>query len=222
MLSDLIFRFRSLFRRRAVENELDDELRFHVEQQVEKHVRSGLTREEALRQTRLEFGGLDHVKEDCRESHGITFLETTVRDIRYALRQLRRTPAFTITVLLTLALGIGANAAIFTLVNAVLLKKLPVTDPAALVRLGDNNDCCVGSGNRQDGDFAMFSTDTYEQLKKMCRNSKSWRRCRPVSGAGLLLRGVTERRRPHVQWQRSLSPATTSVRLDSSCGQAAC
>ena len=166
MLSDLIFRLRSLFRRSAVENELDDELRFHLEQQVEKHIRSGLTREEAMRQTRLEFGGLGQVKEDCRESRGITFLETTARDIRYALRQLSRTPAFTITVLLTLALGIGANAAIFTLVNAVLLEKLPVTDPASLVRLGDNNDCCVGSGNRQDGDFAMFSTDTYEQLKK--------------------------------------------------------
>ena len=166
MLSDLIFRLRSLFRRSAVENELDDELQFHLEQQVEKHVRSGLTREEAMRQTRLEFGGLVHVKEDCRESRGITFLETAVRDIRHTLRQLSRTPAFTITVMLTLALGIGANAAIFTLVNAVLLKKLPVADPASLVRLGDNNDCCVGSGFRQDGDFAMFSTDTYEQLKK--------------------------------------------------------
>jgi macrolide transport system ATP-binding/permease protein len=166
MLSDLIFRLRSLFRRSAVENELDDELRFHLEQQVEKHVRSGLTREQAARQTRLEFGGLGHVKEDCRESRGITFLETAARDIRYTLRQLSRTPAFTITVMLTLALGIGANAAIFTLVNAVLLKKLPVADPGSLVRLGDNNDCCVGSGNRQDGDFGMFSTDTYEQLKK--------------------------------------------------------
>ena len=166
MLDDLIFRIRSLFRRSAVENELDEELRFHLEQQVEKHVRAGLPREEAMRQTRLEFGGLGHVKEDCRESRGITFLETTARDIRYALRQLLRTPAFTITVLLTLSLGIGANAAIFTLVHAVLLKKLPVADPASLVRLGDNNDCCVGSGNRQDGDFAMFSTDTYEQLKR--------------------------------------------------------
>ncbi len=166
MLSDWIFRFRSLFRRSAVENELEDELQFHLEQQVEKLVRSGLTREDALRRIRLEFGAVDHVKEDCRESRGIAFLETTVRDIRYALRQLSRTPAFTITVLLTLALGIGANAAIFTLVNAVLLQKLPVADPGSLVRLGDNNDCCVGSGNRQDGDFAMFSTDTYEQLKK--------------------------------------------------------
>jgi macrolide transport system ATP-binding/permease protein len=166
MLDDLIFRFRSLFQRSAVERELDDELRFHLEQQVEKHVRSGLTREEAVRQARLEFGGLGHVKEECRESRGITFLETTARDIRYAIRQLWRTPVFTLTVLLTLALGIGANAAIFTLVNAVLLKRLPVAEPASLVRLGDNNDCCVGSGNRQDGDFAMFSTDTYEQLKK--------------------------------------------------------
>ncbi len=166
MLSDLIFRLRSLFRRSAVENELDDELRFHLEQQVEKHVRSGLTPEDALRQTRLEFGGLGRVKEDCRESRGITFLETATRDIRYAFRQLRRTPAFTITVLLTLALGIGANAAIFTLVNAMLLKKLPVADPASLVRLGDNSDCCVGSGFRNDGNFALFSTDAYEQLKK--------------------------------------------------------
>jgi macrolide transport system ATP-binding/permease protein len=166
MFNDILFRLRSLFRRSAVDREMDDELRFHIEQQVEKLVRTGMTHQEAERRTRIQFGGLSQVKEDCRESRGITFLETTARDIRYALRQLLRTPAFTITVLLTLALGIGANAAIFTLVNAVLLKKLPVADPASLLRLGDNNDCCVGSGNRQDGDFAMFSTDTYEQLKK--------------------------------------------------------
>jgi macrolide transport system ATP-binding/permease protein len=167
MLCDLFFRLRSLLRRDAVENELDEELRFHLEQQVEKHVRAGLTRDEALRRTRLEFGALGRVKEDCRESRGISIFETTVQDIRYALRQLRKTPAFTVTVLLTLALGIGANAAIFTLVNAVLLKNLRVVDPATLYRLGDNNACCVNGGIQAvDGDYTYFSTDTYEQFKK--------------------------------------------------------
>jgi uncharacterized protein YnzC (UPF0291/DUF896 family) len=134
MFSDILFRLRSLFRRSDVDRELDDELRFHIEQQVEKHVRTGMTREEAQRQTQLRFGGLSQVTEDCRESRGVTFVETAAQDVRYTLRQLSRTPAFTITVLLTLALGIGANAAIFTLVNVLLLKNLPVTDGPSSVR----------------------------------------------------------------------------------------
>ena len=89
-----------------------------------------------------------------------------MQDVRYGVRQLRKTPAFTITVLLTLALGIGANAAIFTLVNALLLKNLPVTDPGTLVRLGDDNDCCITIGVSEKGDYTLFSTDTYQRLKK--------------------------------------------------------
>jgi macrolide transport system ATP-binding/permease protein len=164
LFRDLSYRLRALFRPNTVEGELNDELHFHFDEQVEKHMRRGLTREEATRTTRLEFGGLSQVKEECRESRGISMLETFGRDINFAFRQLRRTPGFTITVLLTLALGIGANSAIFTLVNAVLKKSLPVTDPATLIRLGENNDCCVGSGIRDS--YSYFSTDAYQQFKK--------------------------------------------------------
>ena len=88
------------------------------------------------------------------------------QDLAYAFRQLRKTPGFTVTVLLTLALGIGANAAIFTLVNAILLHNLPVTDPKTLIRIGDTDACCVNSGWDDKGDYSLFATDTYYMFKK--------------------------------------------------------
>ena len=88
------------------------------------------------------------------------------QDLGYAFRQLRKAPGFTVTVLLTLALGIGANSAIFTLVNAILLHNLPVTDPKTLIRIGDKDDCCVNGGWHDDGDYSLFATDTYYMFKK--------------------------------------------------------
>lgn len=118
-------------------------------------------------------------------------MTTLAQDVRFALRQLNKTPAFTVTVLLTLALGIGANAAIFTLVNSVLLRSLPVVDPAMLVRVGDDPDaCCVGSGWAKDGDYALFSTEAYEDMKKSAPEFEEL----AAIQAGFTFRPVTVRR----------------------------
>ncbi|HEX6774029.1 MAG TPA: ABC transporter permease [Acidobacteriaceae bacterium] len=115
---------------------------------------------------------------------------TLIQDVRYALRQLRKTPGFTITAVLTLALGIGANAAIFTLVNAMMLKNLPVTDPKTLVWLGDRNDCCVGSGVRKDEDYSIFATATWHYVKK---NTPEFEELAAIQ-AGFELRPIIARR----------------------------
>jgi putative ABC transport system permease protein len=139
MLSDLWIRVRALLRRGKVESELDDELRFHLERQVEKYVQSGLSREEAQRRARMEFGGYEQVKEEYRDARGVSPIETLTHDIGYGLRALRSNPGFSVVAILTLALGIGANTAIFSVIDSVLLRPLPYADPASLVMLWENN-----------------------------------------------------------------------------------
>ena len=135
MLSELRYRLRALFRRDRVETELDQELHFHFEKEVEKYIRSGLTEEESRRRVRLAFGGDSQIKEDCREARGTSFIETTLQDVRYALRQLRENPVFAVVMVLTLALSIGANSAIFSVIDSVLLHSLPYRQPEKLTRI---------------------------------------------------------------------------------------
>ncbi len=105
------------------------------------------------------------MRESYRDQRGLPFLETLIEDTRYALRRLRNAPAFTITTVLTLALGIGATTSIFTLVHAVLLKSLPVANPDELYRLGRETRCCYMGGYSQDKEFSLVSYDLYKYLR---------------------------------------------------------
>ena len=135
----VLYALRSLVRRDDVEAELDHEMQFHLERQVEKYVALGVPIDEARRQARLAFGSIDTAKESHRDGRGTRWLEDAMSDVRYAVRRLRHTPGFAAAAIITLALGIGANSAIFSAVNAVMLRPLPFKDPERLVMLWESN-----------------------------------------------------------------------------------
>ena len=133
MLKDIRFRLRALVRRGRAEEDLDDELRFHLDRAVEQHVACGLSVGEARRRARLAFGPIDAVKDDCRQSWGVRQLDVLGRDLASALRLMRKHPALSAIAAVSLAVGIGLNSALFALVDATLFRRLPVDRPEQLV-----------------------------------------------------------------------------------------
>jgi predicted permease len=147
------------------EERLRVEIEEHLALQTAENIRAGLPPAEARRQATLRFGGVEAMKETYREHRGLPSLERLIQDTRYALRRLRMAPAFTISTVLTLALGIGATASIFTLVHAVMLGSLPVSKPEQLYRLGQKSRCCYFGGYAQENEFSLVSYEMYQRFR---------------------------------------------------------
>jgi hypothetical protein len=131
--SDFQLRLRALLFRQTVEDELDEELRFHVAMETRKNLETGMRPADARRKVNVQFGGLEQVKEECRDVRGLRFIETISQDVRYALSGFRRTPGFASTVVATIALGLGLNTTLFTIFNAYVLQPLRSAIPTACI-----------------------------------------------------------------------------------------
>jgi len=154
-------RISMLIRSGQFDADMDEEMRLHRKLREREKVAVGLTPEQAHFAVSKRFGNPLVLREESRDIWSWSWLEYTIQDVRYGLRQIRRSPGFTAVAVLTLALGIGANSAIFTLVNAVMLKSLPVPNPGELYRLGDNDNCCVMMGTQNGGSFVLYSYPLY-------------------------------------------------------------
>jgi putative ABC transport system permease protein len=137
VLSDLLLRLRALFKPTAVDREIDEEVRFHIDRQIESYRKAGLDEAEAACRARLEFGGVDPIKEEYRDALGVRAVDELWRDVRLAFRSLRATPVVTAVAILSLALTIGPNTAIFSIVNSLLLRALPVHEPERLAMVAE-------------------------------------------------------------------------------------
>jgi hypothetical protein len=142
----LPLRFRSLFRKERVERELDEELQFHLERQIEENLAAGMAPEEARYAALRALGGVEHTKEQCRDQRRVNFIEDFVQDLGYSLRKLRREPGVAMAVALTLSIGIGATTAVFSTINTALIRRIPFTEPDRLLIGLKTRNGTTGSG----------------------------------------------------------------------------
>ena len=180
MFSDMRFRLRALFNRGAMERELDDELRFHIERETEKYVDAGVPRAEAERRARLAFGGVNRIKDDTRDVRGISPIDTVRQDLRYAWRGLRSKPGFTTAVVLTLGLGIGANTAMFGIVDRLLLR------PPAYLQTPERVHR-VYLASTSDGRETVERTTEYKRYEDLTRWTRSFDRTAAVAYRSLAI-----------------------------------
>jgi len=152
----ILHRLRGAMRQRQLDDQLHDEIRGHLDMAADELVRQGLSREDAVLAARRRFGGVDQIREQCRETRGLPSVESFVRDVAYTIRLLKRTPGFAAIAVATLAIGIGATTAMFTLLNRALLQPLPVVEPGRLVSLNNSGE---------SGMFPTFSHPTYRDIR---------------------------------------------------------
>ena len=173
MLEDLRFRWRALVRRGRAEDDLNDELRFHLERAVEQHVARGLSVREARRRARLAFGPIDAVKDDCRQSWGIRQLDEVAQDLRFGARGLRRNPGFAVGSLFIVAFGVAAATAIFSVANAAFVRPLPYPEADRLVAVTRFQAAGGGYGISHDRDTSAFLTDYATSFSSLAATSGS-------------------------------------------------
>jgi macrolide transport system ATP-binding/permease protein len=181
-------RLRSLFHRSAVECELDAELRFHIERQIEENLVSGMAPGEACRAALRAVGGLTQYQEECRDMRRVKLIENFVQDLRFGLRTQRQARAFTAVAILTLALGIGANTAIFSVVRAALLRPLPYAQPDRLITVGEVR----GEEELSQALSPESWNASYPDYLDWRKQSKAFESLAGFTGDGFTLRGAGE------------------------------
>src|SRR5215510_14252351 len=187
MLNKLRLRLRALFFKSKMEEELNEEAQFHLEREIEENVARGMSAEEARYAALRSFGGIERVKEESRDERGIRLLEEVWQDLGYGARLLLNSPGFTAVAVVTLALGIGANSAIFSVINALLLRQLPYRDPGKLVQVWETD------GKR--GDNAM--TASYPNFIDWRDQNHVFEQIAAYTDRNFILRGTADPERIH-------------------------